>query len=75
MAWALCHGLDGMYSSGSPDLESELSRIQTALQKPTSDRLWHIADGLRAGMAIEDLYRLTHVDRLVSRADSTDCRI
>ena len=55
------HGLDRVYASVPPDPHLH-DRIQSALQTPTSDRLWHIADGLRAGMSIEDLYRLTHVD-------------
>ena len=55
------HGLDGIYSSTSRDL-NVIDGIKTALQTPTSDRLWHLADGLRAGIAVEELYRITHVD-------------
>ena len=55
------HGLDGTYTSTPSDPEL-CDRIKTLLQTPTSDRLWHIADGLRAGISIEALYGLTHVD-------------
>ena len=55
------HGLDGTYASTPSDPEL-CDRIKTLLQTPTSDRLWHIADGLRAGISIDELYGLTHVD-------------
>ena len=55
------HGLDGTYASTPSDPEL-CDRIKALLQTPTSDRLWQIADGLRAGISIEDLYGLTHID-------------
>ena len=55
------HGLDGTYASTPSDPEL-CDRIKTILQTPTSDRLWNIADGLRAGISIQELYGLTHVD-------------
>ena len=55
------HGLDGTYASTPSDPEL-CDRIKTLLQTPTSDRLWQIADGLRAGISLDELYGLTHVD-------------
>ncbi len=55
------HGLDGTQKD-SPTDHPLYEQIQTALRIPTSDRLWHIADGLRLGMSVEELYQLTRVD-------------
>jgi carbamoyl-phosphate synthase large subunit len=37
-------------------------RIREALHAPHPDRLWHLADALRLGMSIEELYALTRID-------------
>jgi carbamoyl-phosphate synthase large subunit len=50
---------------GTPDgagREDLLAQVRTALQTPHPDRLWHMADAMRLGISIEELYALTHVD-------------
>jgi carbamoyl-phosphate synthase large subunit len=37
-------------------------RVRQALHAPHPDRLWHVADALRLGLSIEELYELTHID-------------
>ena len=49
------HGLDGQYTL-APDDQNLVEQITFALQTPTSDRLWLIADGIRAGVSLQDLY-------------------
>jgi len=40
----------------------QIKLIQEKLRIPNSQRLWFIADGFRAGMRIEEIYSLTHID-------------
>ncbi|MCW5197328.1 carbamoyl-phosphate synthase large subunit [Buchnera aphidicola] len=37
-------------------------KIQYELKNPGSKRLWYIADALRIGWSINDIYQLTHID-------------
>lgn len=55
------HGLDGQFAPSGLDGRT-LEQIQADIRMPTSDRLWHIADGLRAGLSIEDIHGLSDVD-------------
>ena len=55
------HGLD----HGLPAVEARAeiqSKITNALRTPRPDRLWHLADGIRLGMSLDDIYTLTHID-------------
>lgn len=36
--------------------------IETQLAEPGPERLWYVADAFRAGMSLEDIQRLTHID-------------
>ncbi len=47
-----------------PCLEKGLSgeEILNHLKQPTPDRLYHLADAIRAGIAIEDIYQASRVD-------------
>ena len=36
--------------------------IRAALQVPTSDRMWQVADGFRVGLSTDELYAITHID-------------
>jgi carbamoyl-phosphate synthase large subunit len=50
---------------GIPDGASRddlLAQVRTALQTPHPDRLWHMADAMRLGISVEELYAITHVD-------------
>ena len=56
------HGLDGKYENGS-DPHPLLDTIHTAIRIPTADRIWHVADALRIGMSVDELYEITKIDR------------
>jgi carbamoyl-phosphate synthase large subunit len=58
---ASVHGLD--FAVPSADAREEIrTRIIGALRTPRPDRLWHIADAMRLGMTIDELYALTQID-------------
>jgi len=45
-------------------LEKEmLDLIMQNLRTPNSKRLWYIADAFRAGMSLEDIFKLSYIDR------------
>ncbi len=52
-------GFDPMIDQADPEWRSVLKR---ELRNPSSHRLWYVADGLRTGMSIEDLFELTKID-------------
>jgi carbamoyl-phosphate synthase large subunit len=49
-------------SYGLEDLNVELSAIQSKLKTPNAERVWYIAQALRAGMTIHEIYELTWID-------------
>ena len=55
------HGLDGKQETSSVH-HPLFDTIQTALRIPNADRLWHIADAFRIGMAVKDVYQQTKID-------------
>lgn len=55
------HGLDGRFADASVD-PVVLERIQAGIRTPTSDRLWHMADGIRAGLSVDDIFQISRVD-------------
>ena len=55
------HGLDGQFLAGPQD-QNLVADITSSLQTPTADRLWHIADGFRAGLSLDDLHTITSID-------------
>jgi carbamoyl-phosphate synthase large subunit len=55
------HGLDAGLPADA-DRNTVVSRIREALRSPHPDRLWHLADGMRAGMTTEELFSLTQID-------------
>ncbi len=54
-------GLDHGIPDGA-SREDLIAQVRTALQTPHPDRLWHLADAMRLGISVEELYTLTHVD-------------
>ncbi len=64
-------GLDPCIAVDSPDRDE---RLRDALRRPTPDRLLLVADALRAGFSIDELYRLTAIDHwfLAQLADLVD---
>src|SRR5688500_16539759 len=58
---ASVHGLD--HACPAADKQEEIrAKILAALHTPRPDRLWHVADAMRLGMTIEELYSLTQID-------------
>ena len=58
-------GLDENFESGGKLLhenESDLNKLREMLALPHWDRLWHIAAGLRRGLSVEEIYKITAVD-------------
>ncbi|RCU44635.1 MULTISPECIES: carbamoyl-phosphate synthase large subunit [Corallincola] len=39
------------------------SKIRHELQEPGADRIWYIGDAFRAGMSLDEVFKLTNVDR------------
>jgi carbamoyl-phosphate synthase large subunit len=53
--------LDYSVPAGQAREEAE-RRVREALHAPHPDRLWHLADAVRLGIPIEELYALTRID-------------
>lgn len=43
------------------DAES-LSLLKRELQNPGAERVWYVGDAFRAGLSLEEIHRLTHID-------------
>jgi len=43
--------------------EAELDSIKAMLKTPRAERLWYIAEALRAGLHVDDIHALTCIDR------------
>ena len=52
--------LDSGQANGS--VETPLDAIRASLQSPNAQRLWSVADALRLGMGVDELYRLSKID-------------
>jgi carbamoyl-phosphate synthase large subunit len=57
---ALC-GLE-VGSDGLDEKTTDRETIETELGDPGPDRIWYIADAMRAGMSQAEIFSLTHVD-------------
>jgi carbamoyl-phosphate synthase large subunit len=42
--------------------EASLTRIRQELAIPRSKRLWYVGDALRAGLSVEEIYRISRID-------------
>jgi carbamoyl-phosphate synthase large subunit len=40
-----------------------MSQLKRALREPDPERIFYVADGFRAGLSLEEIYALTHIDR------------
>jgi len=56
------YGLESRQRDGQADRESALKTIRECLRVPKWDRLFHIADALRLGMSIEEIFGVTWID-------------
>ncbi|MEP6485452.1 MAG: carbamoyl-phosphate synthase large subunit [Rudaea sp.] len=43
--------------------DDDLVTLKRELKEPGSDRVFYVADAFRAGLSIEEIYKLTHIDR------------
>jgi carbamoyl-phosphate synthase large subunit len=49
-------------SYGFEDIDDDLKTIKAKLKTPNSERIWYIAQALREGMDIQEIYELTWID-------------
>ncbi len=56
------YGLDPHPSLAQGEPEETVAQIRERLRRPDADRLWHLADGLRMGISVEELHALTGID-------------
>ncbi|HXD84691.1 MAG TPA: carbamoyl-phosphate synthase large subunit [Rudaea sp.] len=43
--------------------DDELAVLKRELREPRPDRIFHVADAFRAGLSLEEIFQLTHIDR------------
>ncbi|MFO7831966.1 MAG: carbamoyl-phosphate synthase large subunit [Desulfuromonadaceae bacterium] len=53
---------EGPEEYGHPLGTHEIELLQRQLREPSVDRVWYLADALRAGMKIADIYQLSGID-------------
>jgi carbamoyl-phosphate synthase large subunit len=56
------YGLEPHVDPMLPHAEAR-TRVAQELRVPGPERLWYIADAFRLGMAVDEVYTLTHIDR------------
>ncbi len=49
-------------SYGLEPVDTSIDEIKAKLKTPNSERLWYIAQAMRTGLGIEDIYELTGID-------------
>ncbi len=54
-------GLDRGMPAGL-NREESVDKVRSLLRTPHPDRLWHLADAMRLGMPLQDLFALTKID-------------
>ena len=52
----------GDWSAGRPLDETKRAQLRERIRTPTADRLWWLADGLRAGFSLDEIHQLSHID-------------
>ncbi|MHC9037068.1 carbamoyl-phosphate synthase large subunit, partial [Cobetia marina] len=64
-------GVDGLDPIVADYGDENMARIKGELQAAGAERIFYIADAMRAGLGIEEIFRLTNIDRwyLVQLAD------
>lgn len=58
-------GFESLWPLGSDkwSTEQRYEFLRTKLMIPNPDRLWHIADAIRFGMSLDEIFKWTHIDR------------
>ncbi|WP_018146501.1 carbamoyl-phosphate synthase large subunit [Henriciella marina] len=59
---ALCSLETGLTGFDEPEVTGS-EALHSALARPTPDRLLHVAQAFREGFTVEDIYRITSIDR------------
>ncbi|MFQ5330208.1 MAG: carbamoyl-phosphate synthase large subunit [Thermodesulfobacteriota bacterium] len=54
---------EGREGDGFKATQGEMELIRKRLKEPNCERLWYVADALRAGLSVDDLYEITGIDR------------
>jgi carbamoyl-phosphate synthase large subunit len=54
------NGLDSIIDIKSPDAKATIIR---ELREPGAERIWYIADAMRMGMSVEEIFELTNIDQ------------
>ncbi len=49
-------------SYGLEHLQADMNKLKAKLKTPNAERVWYIAQALREGMSIQDIYELTWID-------------
>ena len=49
-------------SYGFESISAEMPAIRASLQTPNAQRLWYVAEALRRGMGVDELYQLSKID-------------
>jgi carbamoyl-phosphate synthase large subunit len=57
------YGLSEHYSKAGLNDSEKKEFIKEHLLNPSWDRLWSVADGMRMGMSIDDIYEITRIDK------------
>ncbi len=55
-------GVDGLDEKIDPSSDNFKEIINQELRVPGPDRLWYVADAMRAGMSVEEIHRLSWID-------------
>ncbi|MBO6227554.1 MAG: carbamoyl-phosphate synthase large subunit, partial [Shewanella sp.] len=53
------NGLDPITDMAKPEA---MQRIRHELKEPGCDRIWYIADAMRAGLSLDEIFKLTNID-------------
>src|SRR2546428_11866691 len=56
------YGFEPHPSLAEGDPDEVVAQIRERLRRPDSERLWHVADGLRMGISVDEIYALTKID-------------
>src|SRR5207253_6686962 len=56
------YGFEPHPSLAEGEPEETVAQIRERIRRPDAERLWHLADGLRMGISIEEMYALTGID-------------
>ncbi len=49
-------------SHGLENITCDISLIKSRLKSPSAERIWYIAQGLRDGLSVREIYELTYID-------------